>query len=590
MENRGMFPVERNRYYNGKPLNVDEFETEQFYNRNQRKMDRHLFHGTGVIRGMGVSMIDESTLLIGSGAALDNLGNAIVIPDPMMRRLPMLEGYRAISGRSSAWLCLEYAEEEAEPVNTVRSLNGQSEAFNKIREGYRLYLTAETPDYGRVMDSEGTRTVSVLYASEELSVILAVPKIVCCAEEFQADLLVVKTADIGAVTLELQGSSPLIECENDWLKLSYIESPEDPRQLNLQHFRITPRSLSSMQGELFPDGAELFISYGSRQYRNYIKARISMRFCQDMDSYRSAVRKNENVNFCSEDRAVPIYLAKLELKNGSETYLRATRELPFGQFIRNTDSGTEIFGEDIRVKTTIRQLEYWQTPEVNADYYHSTGTLRFDFGIPSPELHDYKISHGIVDLELPGGLRVNSRKISEEIPHGLGPGNVDIRLSIECRDEKNETMQLIGNSEVFKARGMQMNLPWAETAVVVYPERGTMRIGLWLHDTVPGNVVRIHYFAQKPEYDTDRLFSQKKAEIRIIPEVNRVLRGEKLSMKAVITGLEDKNIHWSIKDHDGGIIGVNGLYEAPMTPGTYEILAAAAADEKICASAFVIVE
>ena len=41
---------------------------------------------------------------------------------------------------------------------------------------------------------------------------------------------------------------------------------------------------------------------------------------------------------------------------------------------------------------------------------------------------------------------------------------------------------------------------------------------------------------------------------------------------------------------NGGVIDRNGLYQAPEMPGTYEIIATAAADETIQTSAFVIVE
>ena len=47
---------------------------------------------------------------------------------------------------------------------------------------------------------------------------------------------------------------------------------------------------------------------------------------------------------------------------------------------------------------------------------------------------------------------------------------------------------------------------------------------------------------------------------------------------------------WKIKDADGGAIDANGVYEAPQTPGTYEIIATAGVDKDIMASAFIIVE
>ena len=160
----------------------------------------------------------------------------------------------------------------------------------------------------------------------------------------------------------------------------------------------------------------------------------------------------------------------------------------------------------------MRSLEYWQKPDVKAVYQAATGALPFDFGIPSPEQYDYAVAHGTVDLTLPGGIRVNSRVYSDEIAHGLGPGAVDIRLSVEFEDKASgdETVLLYGSSEVFKGKNAPAAPPWAEAAALVYPERGTMRIGLWLHDSVDGNRLTVHYFAQKPERDTSRILAQRK--------------------------------------------------------------------------------
>ena len=199
------------------------------------------------------------------------------------------------------------------------------------------------------------------------------------------------------------------------------------------------------------------------------------------------------------------------------------------------------------------------------------------------------MSHGVADMELPGGLRVNSRFYSEEIPHGLGTGAVDVRLSVEFLDGE-DTALLVGNSEVFKSKSIDVTPPWVETAALVYPERGTMRIGVWLHDTVGGNRLRVHYFAQKPERDTSRLLNQQPVSVSITPEVARLGRGEQLRLKAVVEGSEDKNVNWSVTETGGGDVDANGIYQAPEIQGTYEIVATAGADPSAKASAYVIVE
>jgi hypothetical protein len=195
-----------------------------------------------------------------------------------------------------------------------------------------------------------------------------------------------------------------------------------------------------------------------------------------------------------------------------------------------------------------------------------------------------------VDIQMPGGIKVNARYLSDEIPHGLGPGNVDVRIAAEFDNEANGKGHIFGNTEVFRGKGIKIDPPWLETAAIVYPERGTLRIGVWLHDDVPGNLVRVHYYAQKPERDTKRLMEKRKISISVIPEVSRLGKRAQTRLKATVSGSEDKGVVWSVKDESGGAIDVNGSYQAPEAQGTYEIIAAARADESVKASAFVIVE
>ena len=117
-----------------------------------------------------------------------------------------------------------------------------------------------------------------------------------------------------------------------------------------------------------------------------------------------------------------------------------------------------------------------------------------------------------------------------------------------------------------------------------------MRIGLWLHDTVDGNRLRVHYFVQKPERDTDRMLSQRKLSLTVTPEFSRLKCREKLQFQADVVGSADAGVQWSVKEETGGVIDRNGLYQAPEIPGTYEITAVSHADETVSASAFVIVE
>lgn len=592
MNHANTFPFERNRYFYGKLLTVRDFELEQRYHRSKRALLNRLLHGAGVVCGLGVTASDESTLMIESGAALDYQGREIVLPETLFRKLQMLDGQEKLAGKKDAYLCLAYGEEDVEPVNATGADVGEQRQFDLTREGFRLYLSTEPPAYQSLLEAAGWENVSVLYQSEDLILVLSVPADVCAGEEFQARVLVVKNEGTPPVQFTLEGENTFVESDNGRVRLAWRESREEKRQVYTVDFPLRARALSDADSQMFPGGCELNVELGSHRYKNYLEVEAAVHLCRDQEDCQLRRRRVDGLERHLQGRELPIYLAKLELiHSAGGVFVGSVTNLPFQQSVsREGDQAAGGMGE-FTVTTSVRSLEYWQKPDVKAVYQPSAGALHLDFGIPSPEQYDYAVAHGTVDLTMPGGIRVNSRVFSEEIAHGLGAGAVDVRLSVEFVDsEKEETALLCGNSEVFKSKSLRFAPPWVEAAAVVYPERGTMRIGLWLHDTVDGNLIRVHYFAQKPERDTSRILPQRRVSLSVTPEFSRLGCRGKLQFQAEVVGSEDKSVIWAVKEENGGVIDRNGLYQAPELPGTYEITATAGADGDVSASAFVIVE
>ncbi len=589
MKDVSFFPMERNRYFYGKLLTVRDFEAEQNYASAKRRLVNRVVHGAGVVCGLGVSRSDDTTLLIGSGMALDYLGREVVIEEPLVRRLEMIEGYGSLKDQADAYLCLAYDETDTEPVNAVGSDTGATSQFNMTREGYRLYFSAQPPEYRGLLETMGRENVRILYGDNGLSLVFFADGAVCGGDEFTVGMLVVKNEKTPPVQFTLEGECGIVDSEDGRISLSYTESPEESRNVLTTTFRVKAQGLTDMVAPLFPNGAELTIEMGGHTYKNMLEIPAEIALCADRAAYLDLKHQKDDLSQHLKGRETPIYLAKLELIQSTDrVFLGHVTNLPFEQRL-DRDRAAQAAGQDrLEVTTSVESLEFWQKPDVKASYSQSENALHLAFGIPSPELYDYTTSHGIVDIAMPGGIKVNGRYMSEEIPHGLGPGNVEVRLAVEF--ENDGEAHLFGNSEVFRSKNSPIAAPWVETAAVVYPGKGTMRIGVWLHDNVEGNRVRIHYYAQKPERDTKRLLENRQVRVSIVPEVSRLEKREQMRFKAVVQGSEDKGVIWTVKDAGGGAIDQNGIYQAPEAQGTYEIVATASADESVAASAYVIVE
>lgn len=590
MKNASIFPLERNRYFYGKLLTVRDFELEQTYMNNKRRLINRAVLGAGVVCGLGVTQADDYTLLVESGLALDYLGREIVVDSPVVRRLQMLEGYEALGSAPQCYLCLKYAERETEPVGVVAA-EAQETQFNKTEEGYRLYLDVEEPDIPRLLAAAGYENVSLLYQSKDVTIAFAMPQAVLADEDFSARLLVLKSSVTTPVSLDLTLESEFFTGENGDAHIAYSfkENPLEQRHIRSLEMNLHAANLAGVSADLAPGGGLITVRLGDASEQVALRLPAKAQICGSEEELRAFCSVKDNLRTRLQADDLPMYLAKIQLlPAGAMTMIGSVTALPFDQRLRRAqgrESGAGL--APLAVTSEVETLKSWQEPEAQARYSHATQSLHFKFGIPRAQDYDYATSSGVVEIPMSSGLRVNARYISEEIPHNLGLGNVDIRLAVEF-EEGGEKAQFFGNREVFKSRATAA--PQVQTAAILYPEKGTFKVGVWLLDNVEGSVLRVRYYASKVTRDLRAVQKEEAVSIRVVPEVQRVPARGRLHLKAAVYGCDDREVLWSVKDKNGGSIDQNGLYQAPDERGTYEIVAASRYNPEVKVSAFVIVE
>ena len=519
--------------------------------------------------------------------ALDYLGREIVVEEPLIRKLEMLDGHETLKGHDDAYLCLAYDETQVDPVNAVGS-DTDGRQFNMPREGFRLFVTAETPNFKDIFEAQGKENVHVIYVTENLKLIMFAPSAVCGGEELSLEILIIKTDGTPPVHFVIEGENNFTESENGRVFLEYTEDKENKRNVTQVRFGLRTQRMADVMTRLFSDDIELNIELGSHKYKNFVTVDSDIFVCGDAQAHRDYVRGKDTLERHTRGQNTPGYLAKFEVINASDrVFIGTVTPLPFNQLVSQTSGQKAEKRDKFEIETTVQPLKYWQKPDVKSSF--GDNGLRLDFGIPTPEVYDYTTCHGVVDIQMPDGIKVNARYYSDEIPHGLGAGNVDVRLCLEF-DTGNDIVNIFGNGDVFRGKNSKVNPPQIETAVIVYPNRGTMKIGVWLHDDVFENVFRVHYYAEKTERDTKQLLSDRHISVEILPEISRLGRGEKTRLRAVVKGSDDGGVIWEVTDSGGGEIDANGNYQAPEQNGTYEIVAKARADVSASACAFVIVE
>lgn len=612
MNNNNYFPLERNQYFYGKMLTARDFEIEQRYHNNKRRLINRTILGAGVVCGLGVYQNDDTSFSLETGMALDYMGREVVVSAPVIRKLQMVDGYDLLNGAELAYLCLKYAQTPKEPVNNIGAADKQSEQFNKIEEGYSLYLSTDEPDTSEIYGEAGINDVSLIYSAKGLRIIRIIPKIALSGDELNVRFIILKGIDCQPVSFTYKFESEYFKLSNDSseVNITFTEDKNSDKDVFSVETSLKTSFVSETAVPLAKGGSTVAVTMGDYNDTVQLAESPEIYLCAGSDSY--SVMKNTRMSTLENHISggnTPIYLAKIDCMNiGTGYIIRHITSLPFGQRI----AGMHALAEERHsveqpaagaapvltksenflkggVTTEVEKLEYWQKPQVSASYSSKNRSMNFRFGIPSSEAYDYATSSGVVEIPISGAIRVNSRFVSEDIPHNLGIGDVSITLSVEYNDDGSRKL-LFGSGDIFSTKNEFKAVPRIESAALLNPATGTFKVGLRLVDYIEGHSIRVRWFAYKPTRDTAIMRSKENVIVKISPEIQKMRPLERIRFKAEVEGSADNAVIWSVSDTDGGNIDENGLYQAPSTAGTYEIVAQSVADKDSRTSAFVIVE
>lgn len=176
MVNRKYYSFERNNYYYGKMLTSRDFQNEQSYMNDKRRLVNRLLHGVGIVYGMDVIEADDSSIVLQSGLALDAAGREIVVPRTQVIKLSTIEGYAELQ-TEHAFLGIAYAEEDTDPVYAVMNEGTGEEGrqYNRKKEQYRLFLCDRKDCIRNEERLDAYLKTQILYQDEDICVTQEVP-------------------------------------------------------------------------------------------------------------------------------------------------------------------------------------------------------------------------------------------------------------------------------------------------------------------------------------------------------------------------------------------------------------------------------
>lgn len=334
MTNLSLFPIERNRYFYGKLLTVRDFELEQKYLNDKRRLLNLAIAGSGVVCGLTVSKSDGMTLMLESGLALDCLGREIVVDAPVIKKLQMLDGFEETIGKREAFVCLRYCEQAAEQVNAVGAQSGENVQYNKFVEGYALSLETGEPDIGAIFDASGMTHTCLTYSANGVRIALSFPVCVTAGEEFAAECIVMKEA--GGLpmhfTLDFPSDACVSEEGSGEIHLEFTENALEQKGLYRHAMKLRASSLMRMTVPIASGQARLRISMGDLQDEVQVVLDNSIYLAASRPETEQYLARRDTLARRLEQNDLPIYLARLDLvPAGSSSIISGVAPLPFGQ-------------------------------------------------------------------------------------------------------------------------------------------------------------------------------------------------------------------------------------------------------------------
>lgn len=574
MNNLYYLSFERNNYYNGKLLSADDFEAEQKYINDKRRLINRFVGGFGRVCGLDVLAVSDDSISLEPGIAIDGYGREIVVSEPDIKKLSSINGYDKSGMASEYYLFIEYSEKAVFPSNAAAYADQREyneNKYNKISEGYSLYLsqTIEAGDAGSVI--EYYKSDVVIFRNNELKVGMLVPRFIKAAERFRLTIYAAPRNVSSEISMKFRISLTCVRHNgNDAINVDFNSNREkiSGRRYILEYY-CDSMNITDDLAEFRIDSESFRIETDGvvNTINNEVLSEAVMTdkpVCDCVSSeYINKIMEYSNYSIFKN-----ICIAKIILSDSHELKIETIEHLPLEQRLY-TNAQLALENEVLKDRLDVLiHSSFENTKQIN-----SANEVQSDIEISSG---DAVINFGI-------GGKTGKRFFSEKISHGLGIGDIAIILGTG-NSKAEEKCMIYGSSEVFDGNDGGIR---AEIAAKVNQQDGTFVIGARLLETTSEYELTVHWTAIKHSNKFARL-SEKKLIIDCGAKSVRALESVYFSVKFV--NMNETAVRWSVIGDNSGTINDNGYYTAPGHPGIYEIRVHCAYDKSIKASAFVVVK
>jgi hypothetical protein len=571
------FRFERNQYFTGKLLTAQDFKIEQKYLNDKRRILNRMMFGYGIVCGLQVIHINDKIISVEAGMAIDSTGQEIIVDTAVTQNLSKIIGFPDEEYTGNLYLCIKYDEKEKDPAYSVESSNRGNE-YNRVQEGYQLFIKKSPPDFtdfGLKSMIENTR---LIYENKQIRIWNTMPKFVNPNEVFEAVLKIEKLTHTQKlkVSFKIESEQFMPAVEN--FGGIVFEEPESADETEYEHkYLLKSGDILDVTGKIAIKDGKVNIQVGDKNYdvksdysskTKIVAGPIKQKILESYLERPLDLHINDEQEQCIYIAKISVLQVKTEF--GATYSIDKVEKVSFGQYIYNTTLMNAVSDtRETEKKVPDAVIQNKETADMKE--------------IPETNHAEKNVATGYVDILISDSGKSGNRYFSCELEHGLGTGQVLITTGIENLTNsmledlaQSKGIVYFGDYDIFNNSPYSPAIPAAATGAMVYPQKGTFRVGVSLTGQAKVPRVRIRWWAYKDREQAEE--PGNKIEIRLDPDFAEVKTGETYRLKAVVKGTENTGLTWNVNETNGGTVTGEGVYTAPENKGVYSVTATSCED------------
>lgn len=539
-------------------------------------------------------MVDSRTISLESGMAIDYAGREIVVSEPSVRRLNVIRGFEESKENGDMYLCLEYKESFKESTFSVAGSGKDSDVsqeYNRISEGYDLFLTSKKPDVSSLNLDSLVFTSVPIYEKGGIKLEIQIAKYANPNSLVRVSVLFEKNNVSAPVKYEFNIGGELFKDTNGnpLTNISYQETEVSTYKREKKDYYIECDAVADAVTELCINKDSFSITIG--QNNDTIEESIKQSVIVTSRPLRDVIIENYYSRHFDEMIDIKddqnIYLAKFHIVSNQSTYMIEDFEKhPFKQYLLSNNLlstlQTALNSAYLSHEThsVPERIEREEAPRVPAEIVNV-----------NPE----NIVTGVERINLGLNPKVGKPYYSYEFIHGLGYGKVGVVVAVENKANyinNDDNVLLFGSTDIFNSEEFSISAPIAQIGAVVNPDKGTMRLGAKLLEKTSEQSIDIRWWAfksGKSDAPEKEIVIDDNVKVTITPNTTRIEPLGQVRFSAHIEGSSSQEVRWMVTESGAGKIDDNGLYTAPSKEGVYEIKAQSVKFESKTDSAYVVV-